>query len=484
MIIGKLGFGKDDFFYGMELCLHKAGRTAFAVTPQTAAVVDVLLVTMFWYRDVYNYEHFRRQAGIQKGSRKPVVIAGGMQVTATPELISQFVDYVFIGDADDDLAKIIEQLEKGEEPVSPFLLTEAATSIPLPAERDPIPFAMSKGGRKDVVRIEIARGCKYRCNFCMLAHLKPYREVAAEDIIKLLQEHPGKSVSCFAPDRTSHSQWDEICAALKRLKKNDVSQDSRLEKIDQVVGSSVTFGLEGMSYRLRKGVRKGYKNEFVLEMMEKFLTRPDVRIGRIAVYFIADLPGESEEDFVELVNLFQEIEKADWSRRLVLTPILNPLSPKKFTDYHGLTIHPFRPYGERWNEVLRKGGGQWGFRIVETLVWGPYKRVADVIVQNGGAAAAALIKELPDKFFTSSPPLARQEELAWKLYDRAVSHYQLPLNASLQKDWEGVDFQGAVQEAKDRAADARKLSAKWRHFESEKEEALPLLAVKNEQKLN
>ncbi len=429
MIIGKLGFGKDDFYYGLELCLHKAGRIAYSVTPSTAVAVDVLLVTMFWYRDVYNLESFLRKAGLRKGTGKPLLIAGGMQATATPELISRMVDYVFVGDGDDSLGVILDQIEQGREPDSPYLVTEKTEKIPEPAECDPIPFAMSKGGKRDVLRIEIARGCRFKCNFCMLAHLKPYREVRAADAIRLLEKHENKTVSFFAPDRTSHSEWPAIRDSLVRLKRRDLGQDSRLEKIDDIVVNTVTFGLEGISYRLRKAVRKGYRNDFVLEMLEKFVNKCN-GIALISVYFIADLPGENDEDWSELWSLFEQIEKADWSRRLTLKPVLNPLSPKKFTDYNGTLIHPFRPYGEKWKAFLRKGGnGQWGFRIIESMVWGPLERVADLIVQEGGARAYNLIQKLPNRFLSSGIPGEEKAVIAEKLFQAATGEYGLVLNA-------------------------------------------------------
>jgi len=125
----------------------------------------------------------------------------------------------------------------------------------------------------------------------------------------------------------------------------------------------------------------------------------------VSVYFIAGLPGETDDDWAAAWRLFEEIGRAEWSRRLVLCPILNPLSPKPFTRLRDARIDLFADYAARWSRLLRRDGGQWGFRIIETLVWGPYERTLDAIVQRGGSAAAQVVKRMPDKLLKHAPPM-------------------------------------------------------------------------------
>lgn len=417
LIIGKLGFGKDDFFYGLELCLHKAGRTAYSVTSKTAAACDVLLVTMFWYRDVYLLEAFLRDARIQKGG-KPIIIAGGMQATMSPEVISRMVDYVFVGDADDHLGAILDQIERGEEPANPSLYRETDEQVPPPAECKPSAFAMQKGGRRDVVRIEIARGCRFSCGFCALTGLKKYREVPFSEIEPFLIATAPKPCSLFAPERTLHSEWLKFKALLASQGRKDLGQDVRLEGLGKIETNSVTFGLEGISYRLRKLIGKPFTQDYILKQLEKWVTSRN-GIAFMSAYFIADLPGEDENDWLELRGLFEAIEKADWSRKLTLKPVLNPFSPKAFTSLSKSIIHPFRDYRERWRNFLRRNGGQWGFRIVETLVWGPFERIMDVLVERGGKAAYEVVRRLPRKYLTGKPSVAENESLARKILDES-----------------------------------------------------------------
>jgi radical SAM superfamily enzyme YgiQ (UPF0313 family) len=410
LIVGKLGFGKDDFFYGLELCLHKAGRSAYSVTPMTAPACDVLLVTMFWYRDIYLLEAFLRDARIRKGD-KPLIIAGGMQATMTPEIISRMVDCVFVGDADDHLGAILDQIERGEKPEHSSLYRESDERVPAPAECAPSAFAMQKGGRRDVVRIEIARGCRFSCGFCALAGLKKYREVPFLEIKPLLDSTAPKPCSLFAPERTLHSEWVQFKRALAEHGRRDLGQDVRLEGLGKIESNSVTFGLEGISYRLRKLIGKPFRSDYILGQLRKWVESRS-GIAFMSAYFIADLPGEDESDWDEMKALFESIEQANWSRKLTLKPVLNPFSPKAFTTLSGAVIHPFRDYRDRWRKFLRHNGGQWGFRIVETLVWGPFERIMDVIVERGGKSAYEVVRRLPRKLLTGKPSMVENEPTA------------------------------------------------------------------------
>lgn len=418
LLIGTLGFGKDDFFYGLELCLSLAGVKHYSVTPTTAKAFDVILITMFWYRDIYNLELFLRKSGIRKGG-KPIFIAGGMHVTMSPLLVAELVDYCFIGDADDALGEILDQIARGDKPEHKALFSADMEIIPKSHECTPLAYAMRKGGKYDVVRCEIARGCRYHCSFCAISRLKPYCEVDADAIIKLIQDIPEKTVSLFAPERTMHSRWKEIQAALIQAGKHDLGQDVRLEHITEVAGNIVTLGIEGISYRLRKSVKKAFKQEYIIQRMKEFI-ESRARICHISAYFIADLPNEDESDWEELYGLFENIERENFSRFLVFKPILNPLSPRPFTDLASTEIHPFRDYKSRWQKVLRKNGGQWGYRVIESMVWGPFERMMDALATWGGSDAYKIIRKMKSELLRYDIPGSERTHVAHTIIREAV----------------------------------------------------------------
>ena len=200
-----------------------------------------------------------------------------------------------------------------------------------------------------------------------------------------------------------------------------MGQDARLEHLQEIEHGGVTFGLEGLSERLRRSIGKPFSDEMIIERLGKFVsTRKN--IARVSVYFIAGLPGEDDSDWIAVRDLFEKINQAEWSRRLVLCPVLNPLSPKPFTRLKDAHIDLFADYGKRWSSLLRRDGGQWGFRVVETLVWGPLERTMDVIIQRGGVLGAEVVKQLPVSLLKSLPPVAKRKSVAKYVLDICQSN--------------------------------------------------------------
>ena len=421
-VLGKWCCGKDALVYGLEICLAKAGLKAHAVTAGTAAGCDILLCSLFWYHDVYALEAFLRRSGIRKGTGKPWIIAGGMQATMTPEVVAEFVDYVFVGDGDDHLGDIVHDLMRDGHVDHPYVYSSGMSAPPPPAECAPTAFGVTtQGDEGGVLRVEIARGCKFKCPFCCLSNLKPYREVDFKALEPLIKAHAGQRVSFFAPEVTCHSEWGKIKSALKKHGCTNLGQDSRLENLEHFEGHSVNIGIEGISPRLGKLVGKPFTHEFILEKMERYIKSRKHR-AMINAYFIADLPGECEEDWAEIWALFKKMSAAEWSRQLTFVPILNPFSPKPFTRLSGSEIHIFRDYPVKWLELLRNRGSQWGFPVVETMVWSPYRRLLDAIVQRGGRIGAKLIKALPNRLLGGYPPRKDQDAVMRQILSKLAEY--------------------------------------------------------------
>jgi hypothetical protein len=240
----------------------------------------------------------------------------------------------------------------------------------------------------------------------------------------------------FAPERTLHSGWLEIESAIEKKGLKDFGQDARLENIHKVKQNTVTFGLEGISYELRKSIKKPFTEDFIIQRLGDFVESKN-KICMVSTYFIADLPGEKFDDWNEIYQLFSRIEKENWSRFLTFKPILNPLSPKKFTPLFDATVHIFRDYGKMWLDLLRKKGSRWGFRIAETMIWSPWLRLIDVIANKGGREAYSLISRLPYKYLSQIPPVKDQRGLCLSVMAecKRIGIYD-KLNISERKEYE------------------------------------------------
>ena len=430
MIVGTVRFSRSSDYYGMRLCLDKADMESVDVTEESAAGADVILFSLFWYKDVLALENFLRRSGLKSRKDKPILIAGGLQATMTPELVAEMVDYVFVGDGEDELATILSQISNGERPESAHLFRKGNGRPPEPAECQVSAYCLLVHGQvaggvarkakekikqhlamrnvSSVYRMEIARGCKFKCAFCALSAFKSYREVPTQDVLLAIDEIP-RRVTCalFAPERTCHSGWHSIQQKIAERGLRDNGSDVRLEHLDNVERDSAIFGLEGFSKRLRAEIGKGWTEDFIIEKMRQFCTTGRrLHYGaKLTSYFIGDLPGECAADWEELVSLLERLSREEWTRNLTLAPVLNPLSPKPRTKLAEATVHPLRNYAGAWESLCRGGDGvsRWGFRLQEYGVWGPLRRTLDTIIQRGGSHAYRLIEAIPDRLLLHGP---------------------------------------------------------------------------------
>jgi hypothetical protein len=384
-------------------------------------------------------EKFLLDSGLKNRKNGPIIMVGGMQATMTPMVFAEMADYVFIGDADDHLGLILDQIEQGERPTCEFLYSKGMSSVPAPSECKPSAFALNKGGARETIRIEIARGCKHKCSFCALSGLKSYREVPFCDLETVIRATKGKkSLVLFAPERMCHSEWEKITALIKELGVHDLGQDVRLERLPQLESQTAIVGIEGLSYKLRKSIKKNFTDKFILSQIGEWVGKQR-GICTLGMYFIADLPGEVPEDWTECFSLFEAIEKENWSRKINIRMALNPLSPKPFTTFYGQTIHPFRDYAGKWEDFQRRGGGgQWGFRIKESIVWPESDRVLDAIIEKGGALAYSVVKKIPYKYLSSRPK--RSESIAFGKWSLNLANKE-----GLSDELLGIDREGETK---------------------------------------
>jgi len=413
LVIGKLVFGDDDFNFGLELCLAEAGRTGHRVNAKTVWGCDVLLASVGWSKDVQSFEIFLRRSGLKKaraeGRDKPFVLAGGIQSTLCPELLAEMADAVFVGDADDHLGAILDQIERSEDPDSPWLYRSGMDQVPAPASCPARAFAHPKNegvDKANVVRIELARGCKYKCPFCAVSALKPYQEVDAEDAkrqVRWAVQKGYRQVSLFAPERTCHSQFRELMAWMETQPVQDNGSDVRLERIEEHPGNNVRFGMEGVSQKLRRAVGKGFSNEKIAQKLQTFAEKHGQHGVMVWMYLVSDMPGETEEDYEELRELFRLMGKQDWSRRLTLRPLLLPFSPKPLTKWADETIRPMYDYQALWEDVTEEN---YGYPIVTLPVRKMYQRVMDAIIHRGKARAYQVIGQLSVEYLWESPFIA------------------------------------------------------------------------------
>ena len=217
----------------------------------------------------------------------PLVWAGG-QGLANPRPFDLVADLIVVGDAEQPLPALLELWHSGARGQAFLELAAAVPGVYVPSVHDPARERVRLSVSDDIGaslrdeisvsldgtrRIEIARGCRYKCAFCSLGWRAPVRENPPEAVVTQIRRSP-KRVHLQAGDAESHSGISEIRAALAEHGGIDQGWTGRLDTLlenpdIEPIGSKThgsktpgskryAFGVEGVSHRLRRAFGKGY----------------------------------------------------------------------------------------------------------------------------------------------------------------------------------------------------------------------------------
>lgn len=396
MIIGYKAFGRGSLNYGLDLCIEKIkgidGIDLRSVSKHNASGCDVLLFSLYWWQHIYDYIDFLFEAGINPAKRKPLILIGGFQ-SFNFFALGDLFHYACIGDGEDFLPEFVRTLQgKGSVESIPGIYWPGKTS---PTHWQNVAFdaiSMEEPGR-DVSRIEIARGCRYRCKFCALTYLKEYREGDTETIKSLIKNSDAKHIALFAPDRTSVTGFEEILEFSAECGKSDLASDARLDTMQKMkkLPSHLRIGIEGVSYRLRRAVGKNYTNEDVLTGFRKALNQSKNGKRGIHFYLILDLPGETDADYDELRDLFLEIDTWEECEGLTLMPFPNSFIPNPLTPMQWGGVNIFSDLSEKIKDVFRTKE-RWRYTLAWNVrLWGPEERLKSMIALRGDENATRIL---------------------------------------------------------------------------------------------
>jgi len=173
--------------------------------------------------------------------------------------------------------------------------------------------------------IELARGCKSKCAFCRIGWAGgTYREAPREQVEAAIRSvGKGRPVNIFAPDYSSVSWVDDVEGLVSEVGCRNTSRDARadathrmLARVDGV--KQYSFGVEGMSERIRAGIGKPLTAERLVSTMETLSARG---VSVVKWYLILGFPGETDADRDEFVALLEATRKV-YSGTLQVTPTL------------------------------------------------------------------------------------------------------------------------------------------------------------------
>jgi radical SAM family uncharacterized protein len=328
-----------------------------------------------------------------RSENDPLIIAGGGMANCC-EPMADFIDLFVLGEGEEAVLELTELIksEKQAGASKKEILVKAAEKFdwvyvaalnvsgggaerrnavvkdfenaPVPL-KPIVPFAQAVHER---VSVEIMRGCPGRCRFCQATFCRrPVRFRSVEKIIesaKACYHATGfDTVSLLSLSTADYPDLEELIAKLNEFFRDrhvglsvpSLRVDRQLKLLPELVTSvrksGLTFAVEAASERLREIINKPLKNEDLFAAAEAAY-----RAGwqRLKLYFIVGLPGETEEDIKNIVELsFQlaNLRKKVDGKTGQINVTISWLVPKPHTPFVWLAQKP-RAYFEQAKQII------------------------------------------------------------------------------------------------------------------------------------
>ena len=323
---------------------------------QPLGAFDAILFSIAYELDLPHLAWMLEAGGVaplamNRGDDAAPVIVGGPLTQSNVLPLAPFVDVVVMGEAEEALETLLDQLVEGapKEELFRALADEPGFWVPS-IHGDAVPNVLVARGAhipargvwtspdaefRDMALLETSRGCPRYCKFCVVrAPASPMRSPELDRVVSALDE----GIYRYAPRvgfvGAAVSDWPFIKGALQaavdRGKGVGISS-LRADMLDEeFVGllhaggyRTLTVASDAASQRLRGKMMKGLRARHFLQAAE--LARA-VGMKQMKLYLILGLPDEREDDLNELYELCETI-----SRRIPLAITISPFVPKLHT---------------------------------------------------------------------------------------------------------------------------------------------------------
>ena len=428
---------------------------------------------------------------VRSANRKesdPIIIAGGGMSNCC-EPVAEFIDLFVIGEGEEsivELANLIKD-EKAKGSSKEEILFEAAKKfswayVPCfyefeyendkvksftakrdglatrfsnavvedfenaPVPRKPIvPFIQAVQER---VSVEVMRGCPGRCRFCQASFCRrPIRFRSKEKIIEIAKaayEATGfDTVSLLSLSTADYPQLEELATELHEyFKEKHVGLSLPSLRVDQqlhllpklVTGvrkSGLTIAIEAASERVRKIVNKFIKDEDLFAAVEAAY---QAGWQQIKLYFMAGLPGETEEDIKQIVHLsykLAKLRKKIDNRTANINVAVSWLVPKPQTPLGWLGQKP-EAYFEKTKQIildekfkLRAGFLQFKFHNIK----------CSILESAIGRGDRRLGKVIEEAWRNGARFDLWSEMFKYQIWEEAFAKYGMDINSQAEKSF-------------------------------------------------
>lgn len=322
----------------------------------------------------------------ERDARHSLVIAGGAACFMNPEPAAELFDLIAVGEGETLIPDLSAFLLDHTALPRAELLRHAATlpgiyvpalTPPQPVERicapDDSPPSQSvilteETEFGNMYLIEVSRGCPRGCRFCAAGFVwQPFRQQPLDALKVACREglKHRSTIGLVGAAVSDHRQIEELCRFIVEQGGSPSLSSLRLDRLtpgllDLLVKSghrTISMAPEGGSQRMRDMIRKNLTAEQILAAADQVA---QAGILNLKLYFIIGLPGETDQDLQELIDLTTAIqrtvvEQARAHKRLgEITLSVNPFIPKPSTPLQWAGMCPLAEL-KRKVALLEKG---------------------------------------------------------------------------------------------------------------------------------
>jgi len=394
---------------------------------------DIVLVSNSWLLEQVNLPFLLSHSGVPiwasaRAEEWPPLILGGSNATAAHAFVSEtgdcMADAIFFGEGEGSAGKIVrvwseqegipkgERLERISEEVPGLWpagrLPEAMRKAQTPSRSTPIGLApILPGPESATARLSITRGCPCLCSFCFEGHdRKPFREIPAEEILRSARELKiATGASTLEVESFNFNTHTQIAALLDGLGRMYHRVNLMSQRVDILAGTrglldleiagdkhSFTFGVEGISERLRRYLHKSLAEEDIRRVVEEVHARKTREMKLF--YMLTAREAEADiEEFSGFVKWLKQVrQKSAAVPRVVFSfgyMVRMPFTPLRH-DPPVLQEGAWRAIAGRVKSTCETNGFE--FRLASS--WPEY--AATQALARGGYSLHALLERMSE----------------------------------------------------------------------------------------
>jgi len=199
--------------------------------------------------------------------------------------------------------------------------------------------------------IEVTRGCKMNCRFCMMAHtLRPQRQLTLENIMNKI-----KIGLNFTPliklffESLYKDEMEDLFYAMEPLIEQGLQirlgslraeylTDVPIKFLSKMGQNTIILAPETVSGNMRNSINKGtIKDYHVFNIIKK---ASDHGIENFGLYLLMGLPDEEDQDIEKIALFIENVRHTmnSYNMKGVLEIHMNPIFPKPFTPFQWMRM--------------------------------------------------------------------------------------------------------------------------------------------------